>query len=134
MKIITQEEYQKQIAALRTPEEIANFVREYAIGEEVVKKHPGGRPRKFVDLPAPSSNESWRELAGNDLEEKVIALYAKGLTTRDIMGYIKEHHKVEVSQATISNITDIARRIASGYAKNGASSLHLSSQLLRYGW
>jgi transposase-like protein len=106
MKTITQEEYQKQIAALRTPEEIANFVREYAIGEEIVKKHPGGRPRKFVDLPAPSSNESWREFAGNDLEEKVIALYAKGLTTRDIMGYIKEHHKVEISQATISNITD----------------------------
>jgi transposase-like protein len=106
MTTLTQEQYQQKIADLKSPGEIAAFVKEYTISEDeniVVKR---GRPRKFIDLPAPSSNESWKELAGNDLEEKAIALYAKGLTTRDIMNYIKEHHNVEISQTMISNITD----------------------------
>ncbi len=108
MTTITKEQYQQKIASLQTPEEIAVFVKEYVIGSESDASLPAkrGRPKKFIDLPPPSSNESWKELAGNDLEEKVIALYAKGLTTRDIANYLKEQHKMEVSQSAISGITD----------------------------
>jgi len=111
MTTLTQIEYQKQIAGLTTPEDIATFVREHAIAptsDESATPLPGkpGRKRKLMSLHAATSNESWKHVAGSELEEKVIALYAKGLTTRDIANYLKEHHGTEVSQATISNTTD----------------------------
>jgi putative transposase len=45
-----------------------------------------------------------RRLPGFD--EKVIALYARGLTTRDIQGHLQELYGVEVSPALISSVTD----------------------------
>src|SRR5262245_40702981 len=43
-----------------------------------------------------------RRLAGFD--EKVLALYAKGLTTRDIQGVVEELYGVEVSPALVSEV------------------------------
>lgn len=45
-----------------------------------------------------------RRLPGFD--EKVIALYARGMTTREIQGHLKEIYKVEVSPSLISTVTD----------------------------
>lgn len=45
-----------------------------------------------------------RRLPGFD--EKVIALYARGMTTRDIQAHLKEIYKVEVSPSLISTVTD----------------------------
>src|ERR671933_828103 len=42
----------------------------------------------------------------NELEEKIIALYAKGVSTRDIQATLQELYGVEVSAATISTVTD----------------------------
>src|SRR6476661_469132 len=42
----------------------------------------------------------------NELEEKIIALYAKGVSTRDIQENLEELDGVEVSAQTISSITD----------------------------
>jgi putative transposase len=42
----------------------------------------------------------------NELEEKIIALYAKGVSTRDIQETLQELYGVEVSAQTISTITD----------------------------
>lgn len=42
----------------------------------------------------------------SDLEEKVIAMYAKGMTTRDINSYLQDIYGVEVSAGMVSNITD----------------------------
>src|SRR3954471_21412336 len=42
----------------------------------------------------------------NELEEKIIALYAKGVSTRDIQENLEELYGVEVSAQTISTITD----------------------------
>src|SRR3954449_1850375 len=41
----------------------------------------------------------------NELEEKIIALYAKGVSTRDIQENLQELYGVEVSAQTISTIT-----------------------------
>ena len=65
-----------------------------------------GRPPKFAAMPAPVSDESWRPAVSHEIEERIIALYTKGLTTRDIVNYLREHHQIEVSQATISTVTD----------------------------
>jgi len=40
------------------------------------------------------------------LEEKIIALYAKGVSTRDIQDTLREVYGVEVSPTTISTVTD----------------------------
>jgi putative transposase len=45
-----------------------------------------------------------RRLPGFD--EKVIALYARGMTTREIQGHLQELYNVEVSPTLISNVTD----------------------------
>jgi putative transposase len=45
-----------------------------------------------------------RRLPGFD--EKVIALYARGMTTREIQGHLKDLYQVEVSPALISVVTD----------------------------
>jgi putative transposase len=45
-----------------------------------------------------------RRLPGFD--EKVIALYARGMTTREIQGHLKELYGVEVSPTLISAVTD----------------------------
>ena len=42
----------------------------------------------------------------NELEEKIIARYAKGVSTRDIQDTLRELYGVEVSPATISTVTD----------------------------
>ena len=80
-----------------------------------------GRTKKRVktgtgelDLEIPRDRESTfdpklvrkgqRRLPGFD--EKVIALYARGRTTREIQGHLKELYKVEVSPSLISTVTD----------------------------
>jgi len=45
-----------------------------------------------------------RRLEG--LDDKVLALYARGLTTREIQGHLEELYGVEISPTRISNITD----------------------------
>ena len=42
----------------------------------------------------------------NELEEKIIALYAKGMSARDIQDTLHQAYGVEVSAATISTVTD----------------------------
>ncbi|MEV4128954.1 transposase [Nocardia sp. NPDC049707] len=43
-----------------------------------------------------------------EIEDKVISLSAKGMTTGDIRAHLREVHEAEVSKATISAITDRA--------------------------
>ena len=42
----------------------------------------------------------------NELEDKIIGLYAKGVSTRDIQATLQDLYGVEVSAATISSVTD----------------------------
>ena len=41
-----------------------------------------------------------------DIEEKILSMYAKGMTTRDIDSHIREIYGIEVSDSTVSRITD----------------------------
>ena len=41
-----------------------------------------------------------------ELEDKIIGLYAKGMSARDIQDTLQQAYGVEVSPATISTITD----------------------------
>jgi len=46
------------------------------------------------------------ETSSNELEDKIVTLYAKGLTTGDIRASLQEMYGVDVSEATISTVTD----------------------------
>lgn len=41
-----------------------------------------------------------------DIEEKILSMYAKGMTTRDIEGHIREIYGLSVSDSTVSRVTD----------------------------
>lgn len=41
-----------------------------------------------------------------DIEEKILSMYAKGMTTSDIEGHIREIYGITVSDSTISRVTD----------------------------
>jgi len=43
----------------------------------------------------------------SDVEEKVIAMYAKGMTTRDINAYMYDIYGIDISASMVSHITDL---------------------------
>ena len=40
------------------------------------------------------------------MEEKIISMYAKGMSTSDIESHMRELYDIEISDSTISRITD----------------------------
>ena len=40
------------------------------------------------------------------LDSKILSMYARGMTTRDIQGHLEEMYGVEVSPTLICNVTD----------------------------
>ena len=41
-----------------------------------------------------------------DMEEKILSMYAKGMTTGDIESHMQELYDIDISDSTISQITD----------------------------
>ena len=68
---------------------------------EIELEVPRDRQGEFEPQIVPKSR---RRLEGFD--EKVIALYARGMTTREIQGHLQELYGVEVSPSLISSVTD----------------------------
>lgn len=62
---------------------------------------PRDRDGSFKPLIVPKGQ---RRIAGFD--DKIISLYARGLSTRDIQAHLQEIYGIEVSQSLISNVTD----------------------------
>jgi transposase-like protein len=63
---------------------------------------PRDRQSTFEPVLVPKGQ---RRLAG--LEEKVIALYARGSSTRDIQAHLHDLYGVEISATLISQVTDV---------------------------
>ena len=47
------------------------------------------------------------ETIQSDVEEKIIAMYGKGMTTRDINSYLYDIYGIDVSASMVSSITDL---------------------------
>ncbi len=47
-----------------------------------------------------------RQTMLEDLESKIVAMYSKGMTTRDVQDILGEMYDVEVSPSLISRLTD----------------------------
>jgi len=59
-----------------------------------------------------------------DIEEKIISMYAKGMTTGDIEGHIQEIYGLEVSDTTVSRITDKILPIAKEWQRRPLESIY----------
>src|SRR5262249_31584867 len=46
------------------------------------------------------------ETTRNELEDKIVMLYAKGMTTADLRSSLQDMYGLDVSEATISAVTD----------------------------
>ena len=53
------------------------------------------------------------------MEEKILSMYAKGMTTGDIESHMREMYDIDISDSTISRITDKILPIV----KNGRNAL-----------
>jgi transposase-like protein len=96
------------------------YERYEAKGRNSGNNRNGKRPRKvrtsvgdtLIQVPRDRNGEYQPRLLekhqanSNEIEEKIIALYAKGVSTRDIQETLQELYGINVSATTISTITD----------------------------
>ena len=59
-----------------------------------------------------------------DVEEKILSMYAKGMTTGDIETHIRESYGLEVSDTTVSRITDKILPIAKEWQQRPLESVY----------
>ena len=50
--------------------------------------------------------KKYQNTVTQDMEEKILSMYAKGMTTGDIESHMKELYDIDISDSTISRITD----------------------------
>jgi transposase-like protein len=60
----------------------------------------------------------------SELEDKIIGLYAKGVSARDIQETLKQLYGVEVSAATISTVTDKVWSLVAAWQNRPLASLY----------
>lgn len=72
----------------------------------------GKRGQVQIDVPRDRNSEFEPQLVKKNqtrfdgLDDKIISLYARGMTTREIQGHLEEIYGVEVSPSLISTVTD----------------------------
>ena len=54
----------------------------------------------------PQVVKKYQNTVTQDMEEKIISMYAKGMTTADIESHMRDLYDIEISDSTISRITD----------------------------
>ena len=54
----------------------------------------------------PKLIKKYQNTVTQDMEEKILSMYAKGMTTGDIESHMKELYDIDISDSTISRITD----------------------------
>lgn len=54
----------------------------------------------------PGLIKKYQNTVTQDMEEKILSMYAKGITTGDIESHMKELYDIDISDSTISRITD----------------------------
>lgn len=120
-KTLSHAEYQDRVKSIRTPEDAAAFAQELLAPVMANLQRPVEEVDEIEERPVRAAfrktakvsrrTESivpspWYDVVANDNEAMVVDLYAKGMTTRDISNYMKAHHGMELSQPSVSAITD----------------------------
>ena len=63
-------------------------------------------PRDRKVTSEPQVVKKYQNSITQDMEEKIISMYAKGMTTADIESHMRELYDLEISDSTVSRITD----------------------------
>ena len=63
-------------------------------------------PRDRNGVYEPQLIKKYQNTVTQDMEEKILSMYAKGMTTEDIESHMKELYDMDVSDSTISRVTD----------------------------
>ena len=50
--------------------------------------------------------KKYQNTVTQDIEEKILSVYAKGMTTGDIESHMREMYDIDISNSTMSRITD----------------------------
>ena len=61
----------------------------------------------------------------NELEDKIIGMYAKGMTVRDIQGTLQELYGIDVSPTTLSAITDKVWELVESWQSRPLANLYV---------
>lgn len=111
----------------------------YAVeGRNTGNSRNGKRPRQIrtsagdltINVPRDRKSEfdpailSAHQTSTNELETKIIYLYGKGVSTRDIQQTLNEIYGVDVSPATISAITDKVKALAEAWQNRELASIY----------
>lgn len=54
----------------------------------------------------PQVIKKYQNMVTQDMEEKIISMYAKGMTTGDIESHMRELYDINISDSAIGRITD----------------------------
>jgi putative transposase len=68
---------------------------------EIALETPRDRDGDFEPLLVKKNQTRW-----TGFDDKILSLYARGMTTREIQGHLEEMYQIEVSPSLISDITD----------------------------
>lgn len=63
-------------------------------------------PRDRKGAFEPQVVKKYQNTVTQDMEEKILSMYAKGMTTSDIESHMRELYDIEISDSTISRVTD----------------------------
>lgn len=114
-------EYQERLKNIKTPEEATAFAQEllmpmlgkFSQPAEEKPEDAKMEEKKFQETETPqprfkelSISSPWQDVVDTETEAMVISLYSKGMTLRDIIGYMRQNHRIELSQSDVSAITD----------------------------
>ena len=64
------------------------------------------------------------ETSSNELEDKIVTLYAKGMSTADLRSSLQDMYGVDVSEATISAVTDKVWPLVEAWQNRSLSSVY----------
>lgn len=122
VKALSYAEYQARVKNINTPQEAAAFAQELLApvlaGITTPEPDEIAQPTEHKPTKTPATKRAssfqvadvthgpWYDIVANENEAMVISLYARGMTTRDIASYMKGHHGIDLSQPSISAITD----------------------------
>lgn len=94
------------------------------------KKLEGTFGEAAINIPRDRNSEFEPEIirkyatVDNDLEERIISLYGKGMTTRDIEAHIKDLYGADISSGMISNITDKVLTLVTEWQKRPLNKMY----------
>lgn len=63
-------------------------------------------PRDWKGEFEPQIVKKYQNTVTQDMEEKIISMYAKGMMSSDIESHMRELYDIEISDSTVNQITD----------------------------